>query len=64
MSLGNIGFVLVLIAAIINGIGLSYIPKMKIPVAERKKNYLKWHFVSLIFLIPGAGILIYDKLFM
>lgn len=60
--LENIGWILVIISAVFQGLALRALGNMNDESAVRKKKYIKFLIICLVFFIPGAIMLVMSKL--
>ena len=58
----NIGWLLIIISAVFQGLALRALGNMDLESEQRKKKYLKFLAVCMLFFIPGAILLILTKL--
>ena len=64
MTIDNIAFILIIVSALFKGVALRNLSNTNWDMAKRKKVYWKWNILCYIFLVPGAGLLIYYRFFM
>ena len=58
----NIGWVLIIISALFQGLALRALGNMDMESEQRKKKYLKFLAVCMLFFIPGTILLVISKL--